>query len=154
MENKDNNIVVNARPNTILLQSTEDEVTGGYYDGTGEWHEFGGGGEINNPVATIKIINNSGGGFPFCTVQFNEGLIVFEDAGIQSNVTEKTVTTKVPYFQSPSEEAEAFYAIPLSMFTVANYTISEEVNCEEDEGYVFLTDPTMASSFTITVSQL
>ncbi len=41
MENKDNNIIVNAKPNTILLQSSEEEVTGGYYDGEGEWHEFG-----------------------------------------------------------------------------------------------------------------
>lgn len=61
MENKDNNIVVNAKPNTILLQSTEEEVTGGYYDGAGEWHEFGGGGEgsIRNPIVNVKFINHT-----------------------------------------------------------------------------------------------
>lgn len=42
MENEYMNVCVNAKPNTIILQSKPDEVTGGYADKDGVWHEFGG----------------------------------------------------------------------------------------------------------------
>ena len=42
MENEYMNVCVNAKPNTIILQSKPDEVTGGYADKDGVWHDFGG----------------------------------------------------------------------------------------------------------------
>lgn len=44
MENKDMNIAINVKPYKVLLQSSEDGVTGGYYDTDEVWHEFGEGG--------------------------------------------------------------------------------------------------------------
>lgn len=38
------NIVVKSSGNTIKLQSSPEEVTGGYFDSEEVWHEFGGGG--------------------------------------------------------------------------------------------------------------
>lgn len=52
------NITVKSSGNTIKLQSTTDEVTGGYFDSEEVWHEFGGGGGSSEFVrVTIKLID-------------------------------------------------------------------------------------------------
>ena len=55
MENEYMNVCVNAKPNTIILQSKPDEVTGGYADKDGVWHDFGGGGELDLAVKDTTL---------------------------------------------------------------------------------------------------
>lgn len=138
----------------VILTTTEERVTGGYFDREGVWHEFGSGGGsgVNNPEATIKVVNNTGGGFPFYAIGFNDGLIVFNAEGIV-NQGETTVITKIPHIVYP--EDDPLFAIPIGVLTtVSNYTISETVNCEDDEGFIIIDDPNENTSFTITVSSL
>lgn len=58
MENIDNNIIVNAKPYKVLLQTSEDGVEGGYYDADETWHEFGGG-ESDILNVTISFTDTS-----------------------------------------------------------------------------------------------
>lgn len=52
------NITVKSSGNTIKLESTPEEVTGGYFDSQEQWHEFGGGGG-NARTFFINTITNS-----------------------------------------------------------------------------------------------
>ena len=53
------NITVKSSGNTIKLQSTPEEVTGGYFDSEEVWHEFGGGGETEDLFQTLEVTNNT-----------------------------------------------------------------------------------------------
>ena len=67
MENEYMNVCVNAKPNTIILQSKPDEVTGGYADKDGVWHNFGGGGTVEHFLQAEES-------FGTATVDENNGL--------------------------------------------------------------------------------
>ncbi len=43
----------------VELTTGADGVTGGYYDASGEWHEFGGGGGASLYSVTLKLSNDS-----------------------------------------------------------------------------------------------
>ena len=68
MENIDNNIIVNAKPYKVCLQTSEDGVEGGYYDADETWHEFGGGGADNPFVQVTLNCIKDGGNDPVSTL--------------------------------------------------------------------------------------
>lgn len=156
MENKDNNIVVNAKPNTILLQSTNDEVTGGYYDGEGTWHEFGGGGEkqILNPFVTVTWVNDSGDAFQYGPTQmiFTNNILMYLDDPITITEEPITYTLLSGYFSdSDTFGCEVIYISTPSL--TANVVESENCtyNMEDGTGFVLVDDPSKDASVSIKV---
>lgn len=151
MENKDNNIVVNAKPNTILLQSTEEEVTGGYYDGAGEWHEFGGGGEVT-PILTIAVQNDDTfpytfGGETLTTIENNK--VFYREVSVAPGESDSfTVLVINKEFNGES----GFFFDSLS----GSEIVSDMVNCtyDEDDEYIIITDPTKNASVHLVIPQV
>ena len=79
MENIDNNIIANAKPYKVLLQTSENGVAGGYYDGDEVWHEFGGGGEEPN-FNQVKIVNSTNSRVRIPSLEVNsQGFVAYQN---------------------------------------------------------------------------
>ena len=57
---EDGERIIDMPPNKVLLQSSDEGVTGGYLDSAEQWHEFGGEGLSLQPIIHITLINDGG----------------------------------------------------------------------------------------------
>lgn len=149
------NIVIKSSGNTIKLESTPEEVTGGYFDSEEVWHEFGGGGsEINTPIITITVVDNTSGKpkmFPIYNIT-EEG--VFE---ISFGSRLNSPCTSLMKYQYANEGAGGFiFDANLSSADGAVY--SNAVNCFFDETNMSVNftgeDVSQGCSITITINDL
>lgn len=135
-------IVINETENkqTVILNDSPAGVEGGYFDSLMDWHEFGGGGGIENPLINVKIsVSETSyyqGGFPI----LSDGKVLYGELDIQPGNSE-TITDWITYY-SPDDE---LYFIELSS-DLPPITVVNADNCTIDGYVITITDPSSNAS--------
>lgn len=151
------NVIVNLGVNKVSLQSSEDGVTGGYYDGEGTYHEFGGGGGTITPLLSVKVINNTNSTISVQPMLFfKTDHVCFNDyeeiLSIPSGETSEATGIIIPEYQDTGMFVEGLRNF-INGQDLNSFTPSEEVNCTVniEENYLLeITDYTKNASLTLT----
>lgn len=122
----------------------------------GSGSEGGGGGSPVNPIMTINVVNNTGGGFPISYTDYIDNKLTF----VIHPVVESTATISMPWPWFDIVEGYAHDVYILTNFNSETCTITNLVNCffpfaeDDDYGTVQITDSTLPASFTFTALSL
>lgn len=116
----------------------------------------GGGGSPVNPIMTVNVVNQTGGGFPISYTDYIDNKLTF----VIHPVVESTATLSIPWPWFDIVEGYAHDVYILTNFNSETCTITNLVNCffpfaeDDDYGTVQITDSTLPASFTFTALSL
>lgn len=161
---EDGERIIDMPPNKVLLQSSDEGVTGGYFDSAEVWHEFGsGGGEgVKNPTVTINLIGNTTNRYNIKTPQYSVENGLFTKTTIPF-LTQHGASTQLESLAIKNNEEGSEHTV-YEFNTYAEYgtsfifVASDLVNCEfypQEDGIpsaLYVTDQTKNASITITVN--
>lgn len=106
----------------------------------------GGGGSIENPLLTVKVVNSKESDSVWFRYYAIEDETLKEKFLKVEHGQNDTCTATLPY----SENDEVYYLDVNLAAMGESISITETVNCSEDDGNVVITDPSVAASCTIT----
>lgn len=147
-------IVINKTENgqTVILNDTSQEVSGGYFDKEMEWHEFGGGKTFVNPEVHMTAIRgenvDSSIEIPITTGFYSEnGYLTDSTCYLPEDENE----VEINFYATSSETPNEFYIYSSLKGYHYEFNVTNTENCSfSDVGKITVSDISEPCSLTIT----
>lgn len=150
----------------VILTTTEEGVTGGYFDKQGEWHEFGGGGGSSlQPVVHLTLIND-GGENPFDIIRLDLNYEIINNHIYHPYTHRETIPVGGSFSWDAlrpviDDDGDSVFFNPIdtirtnysgSNYVIPQYTLRTAENCSLEDGTIIVTDITKEASIELVVT--